>query len=234
MLSTLAAAATIGFLGSFHCALMCGPLLAAGCARGRRSTGALAYHAGRLASYAFAGALLGQLGARVAHGLASSMVPRVLALVVAALALAQGVRLMIARRATASTSTSTTTTAITTATAPIVLGVRRRRPRLGEWVASMVPRRALPLGLVTGVLPCGLLASGWVLAASTGNPAAGALAMAVFALATAPGLTASLLVTVPALRRRWSPAWQGLSWCVLAIFLALRPLVEHAACCGRR
>jgi len=220
VLSAVGAALALGLLGSFHCALMCGPLLAAGCAReGRRGRALLGYLGGRLASYAFAGAIFGALGARAAHRFSASSIQTVALLAFAALALLKGFKLLFADRAR-----------------PPLVAIRRSAPSPGlRLLASLVPRRALPLGLLTGALPCGLLAGAWILAASTGDPLGGAMLMLAFSIATAPGLLASLLLALPALRRRWSPSWQGALWCALALFVGLRPLLDHAVharCCG--
>jgi sulfite exporter TauE/SafE len=205
MSELVVAALGAGFLGSFHCAFMCGPLLAAGCAARRRD--ALPYFAGRAVAYLFAGAVFGQLGAHAAHRFSSAA--SVLTGIVAALALLHGLKLLFARRPREL----------------VPLGRRRSFD-----LASLIPRRALPLGLVTGALPCGLLASGWALAAASGHPLHGAIVMLAFSVATAPALAASLLVSLPALRRRVSPTWQGVSWCALALLLALRPLWMSGRC----
>ena len=55
-------------VGSLHCAAMCGPLacLAAGRGRNGAAFGShVAYHAGRLISYAMLGAAAGAIGAQV-------------------------------------------------------------------------------------------------------------------------------------------------------------------------
>jgi hypothetical protein len=63
----LAAAFLLGLAGSFHCAVMCGPLvLAVQTSRGRGRFGNLAYHGGRIATYAVLGAVSGLIGAAIA------------------------------------------------------------------------------------------------------------------------------------------------------------------------
>jgi hypothetical protein len=218
MSGTLSSAAALGFLGSLHCIFMCGPLLAAGAGAHARSPARarLAWFGGRLASYTLAGALFGALGEKAARYVAASAFSRVLLLAVAALALARGVSLLLTR--------------------PRSDLVRLGPPSLGErtlrFAAQLVPRRALPLGLLTGVLPCGLLAAAWALAASTSHPLRGALTLALFSLAGVPALAASQLFAsrLASLGRRFSPAWQGTLWCALALLLALRPLLEHRGC----
>lgn len=50
------------------------------------------------------------------------------------------------------------------------------------------PASTLPLGLILGLLPCGLLYTAEIAAAGTGSPLKGALAMLSFGLGTAPAL----------------------------------------------
>src|SRR5262249_21373543 len=95
----------------------------------------------------------------------------------------------------------------------------------------LVPRRALSLGLVTGALPCGLLAGAWALAAATGCVEQGALVMGAFSAATAPALGASLIAyQVPGVARiASSRRWQGALWCALAVWIVARSVLPHGA-----
>jgi sulfite exporter TauE/SafE len=105
--------------------------------------------------------------------------------------------------------------------------LRRRGPSLWSRVLARVPRRGLGLGLVTGFLPCGMLVPAWLLAASTAAPLAGAAVMTAFAFASLPGLllpVAGRRLVSRAVER--VPAQvQGLAWCLLAAWIALRPLL---------
>jgi hypothetical protein len=217
--SILAGAAVFGFLGSLHCTFMCGPLVAAGCGAGSgpsRSSAAL-YFAGRFVSYVFAGAAFGALGAHLGCWLPLPTIQAVLLCTVAAIALVKGVRLALGLGQ------------------DVERLMKLRRPsslrRAARFIASLVPRRALSLGLVTGVLPCGLLAGAWSMAAASGNPLYGALVMAIFSAATAPALGASLLVTRVAERPRLlsSSRGQGLLWCALGLWIIARSLIDHGA-----
>jgi sulfite exporter TauE/SafE len=96
-----------------------------------------------------------------------------------------------------------------------------------------LPKRGLSLGLVTGILPCGLLASAWALAAAAGDPAGGAASMAIFALGSLPGLIAPVLAGRFATRLGTSPFLHGALWCGLGLWIAARPLVAgllHHGC----
>jgi uncharacterized protein len=220
--SILAGAAAFGFLGSLHCAFMCGPLAVAGCRSGAglRPASTALYFGGRFMSYVLAGAAFGALGAHLGCFLHLDVLQRGLLAIVAGMALLKGIRLLLG---------------ILPRAAPLAkLGRPPWLRRMARAVASLVPKRALSLGLVTGVLPCGLLAGAWSLAAATGHPLRGALVMTVFSAATAPALGAALLATKLADRRRrvFSERWQGLLWCALGAWIIARSVVDHGAHVG--
>lgn len=221
LISLLASVIVLGLVGSLHCALMCGPLIGGGATAERsRSRGALRYLSGRFAGHVLAGAVMGQLGSQASGLLSRSGLQLALLLTIAAFMLLRGLRLVFSAQRT-----------------PSDLVPLRRRPersRLRAFGASLLPRRALPLGLATSVLPCGLLAAGWALAAAAAHPVHGAMVMAAFSIATAPGLVAALLVgmRIAHLARRLSPRWQGALWCALGLLVGLRPLFDRAhGCC---
>jgi sulfite exporter TauE/SafE len=66
MISFLIAALTLGFLGSFHCLGMCGPIalaLPTGKAKGLKKTGLIiSYNFGRMITYSFLGLIAGFIG----------------------------------------------------------------------------------------------------------------------------------------------------------------------------
>ncbi|RME48814.1 MAG: sulfite exporter TauE/SafE family protein, partial [Deltaproteobacteria bacterium] len=101
------------------------------------------------------------------------------------------------------------------------------------WFLDRLPKRGIGLGLVTAILPCGMLMAAWMLAIATGDPLRGALVMLLFATASLPGLL------LPLLLRRWiawnfSPRAQGVAWCLLALWLMMRPFLGmfHASMHG--
>lgn len=170
VVAALLAAAAAGLVSSPHCAAMCGPLAVAACEAPRRSESLRAgarYALGRLTSYLVTGALAGALGSGLVRALRGEGVQRAVSL-----ALAAGLALAAWR-------------VLRTRPAPALaqLGRSRARPR--------VP--AAVMGLLTGLLPCGALASGLLIAAGAGAWWSGALAMGVFATASSPGLLAVLL-----------------------------------------
>ncbi len=212
MIAALSAALVTGFLGSLHCAGMCGPLVVAGATRG----GAVAwsslggYLGGRLLSYSLVGALMGALGAHALCRLPVDAVQWTAMGLVAVFAIVRGGVLLGWWSA-----------------APLARGAARLRPAMA-WISAMVPRRGIGLGLATGILPCGMLIPAWMLAASTGAPMSGALVMAAFWAATTPGLVAPAL-GARALQLRAVPPWlQGGLWIALGVWVALRPLLNAA------
>lgn len=213
MTATLLGALALGLLGSLHCAGMCGPLVLAGATRGgATSTGSLFnYLLGRLCSYAFAGAVLGHIGERALHRLPLPTLQAVLAGVLVAFALWQGYRSLAPSRG------------------PSPFPERTRRS-FAVWVARLLPTRGLGLGLATGFLPCGLLVPAWLFAASSSSAARGALTMAAFWAATAPALVAPLLLVRLGRKHRMPTGrWaQGAGWLLLAIWLAVRPLLASS------
>lgn len=169
-------------LGSLHCAGMCGPFVAfyAGgdASRGpRRALAHVVYNGGRLASYALLGALAGTAGAAVdlAAGHFAG-VQRAAAALAGALIAAWGLGLLLRHFG-----------------APLPRLVRVPRAvqvRVSGAVQALAGRppvvRALLLGLLAVLLPCGWLYAFAITAAGTGSATGGALVMAVFWLGTLP------------------------------------------------
>jgi len=218
--SLVASVVVLGLAGGLHCAVMCGPLACtAATVEGGARRGGLRYLGGRFAGHVLAGAVFGHLGAQASRFVSRSGVQLALVLGIAALLFLRGLRLLIAERASSTL---------------VQLRVRPHRSQVGGFVASLLPRRALPLGLATSALPCGLLASAWALAAAALHPLHGAIVMAAFSVASAPGLVAALVVglRVGSVARRLSPTWQGALWCALGLAVAARPLFDHChSCC---
>lgn len=214
--AAVTSALVAGLLGSLHCAGMCGPLAVAGCSKGRGAAdGAAGYFAGRLASYATLGALVGHLG-KHAFCILPMSAAHVLTVALTALpAAARGLSLLGRKPASE-------------------LVPLRKKPRSGvlALLASLLPRRGLALGLATGVLPCGLLFTALAMAAATASPVLGAAAMAAFAIGSAPGLAVPLLGRGLAARYRLrlSPRVEGALWCALALFLAVRLALGETGC----
>jgi len=173
-------------LGSPHCAGMCGGFVAfyaGGDGRGRIRPH-LAYNGGRLISYVTLGAIAGALGAGVDHMGALAGLGRVAGILAGVVMVVWGAAALLAEAGIA----------IRLPAAPEGL----RRPltaALKSVHARPAPVRALVMGLVTTLLPCGWLYAFVAVAGGTAHPLAGALVMAVFWMGTLPvmaglGLTA--------------------------------------------
>ena len=182
----LVAGMVVGFLGSPHCVAMCGGIagaLSVALPPERRCGPAAvahhaAYSAGRIASYALAGALAGALGIAFARLLGDS---GVIALRTAAAALLVALGLSLAGWWRGLARLEALGARLWRRIAPLAARLRPGRSPLG----------AFALGTLWGWLPCGLVYSALALAAATGSAAGGALLMAGFGLGTLPALLAT-------------------------------------------
>ncbi|MDA8224351.1 MAG: sulfite exporter TauE/SafE family protein [Betaproteobacteria bacterium] len=172
----------VGWLGGVHCLGMCGGIVSAlslSAPGGRAGWGILlGYNAGRLVSYALAGALAGAVGSSAL--LLDHVLPvsRVLYALASFMLLLLGLYLAGWSRA--------------------VLGIERLGGglwlRLQPYVRHLLPVRhpgqAVLAGLVWGWLPCGLVYSVLVSALASGSAVHGALVMLAFGTGTLPNLLA--------------------------------------------
>ena len=180
LLPVLAAAFAAGLLGSAHCLGMCAGisgLFAAGASVAALKTQlplAIAYNIGRILSYAFLGVVVALIG-KTAVGAIPSLAGPIrlvsgLLIAVVGLQVAFNLRLL----------------------APVekagALIWNRLAPRAtGLLPATSVPK-ALGLGLLWGWLPCGLVYSVLLIAATTAEATSGALVMIVFGIGTMPAM----------------------------------------------
>jgi len=196
LLPLLGSALVLGLLGGGHCLGMCGGLMGALTLaippeqRGRRLRLLLAYNLGRILSYASAGLMLGLAGWAVA----SSPAALALRVVAALLLIAMGLYL------------AGWWSGLTRIEA-LGRGLWRHIQPLASRLlpVSSLPR-ALLLGALWGWLPCGLVYSTLLWAASQGNAGYSAALMLAFGLGTWPVLLATGLAAerVNALLRRRS------------------------------
>jgi sulfite exporter TauE/SafE len=183
---------TASLLGSLHCAAMCGGFA---CLYGSDSTGArsgaaqprltghVAYHGGRLAAYASLGALAGAFGASLDQFGALGGVQRTASIVTGALLLVWGAALL------AQAFNVRVLPALVSGAVPE--GAARLMGRALLLVQQRtVGVRALMLGVLTGLMPCGWLYAFVVTAAGTGSALRGAAFMTLFWLGTVPALVA--------------------------------------------
>lgn len=165
----------VGLLGGGHCVGMCGGIVGALALGGRvRWQLHLAYNVGRILSYTLAGALAGALGAA---GLLLGQPMRLfLHLLASLLLLAMGFYLLGMTRGLAWLE---------------AWGGRlwrRLQPQTRRFLPVRGVRQALPLGILWGWLPCGLVYSALATAMTAGGAAAGALCLLAFGLGTLPNL----------------------------------------------
>ncbi|WP_295482216.1 sulfite exporter TauE/SafE family protein [uncultured Pseudomonas sp.] len=195
LLPALVSALVLGLLGGGHCLGMCGGLMGALTLaippeqRARRLRLLIAYNLGRVLSYAVAGLLLGLAG----WALAGSPAVQMLRVLAALLLIAMG--LYLAGWWSGLTRIEALGRGLWRHLQPIA---SRLLP------VSSLPR-ALLLGALWGWLPCGLVYSTLLWAASQGNAVHSALLMLAFGVGTWPvllvtGLAAERVTAV--LRRR--------------------------------
>ena len=173
----------IGLLGGTHCLAMCGGIVSAltvtapGVAPDWRL--ALAYNLGRIAGYAAAGAAIGGIGSLGL--LLNDALPIQLGLYVAAnlMLLALGLYL----------SGVTGALSLTERLGGYLWA--RIQPLTRRYLPARSVAQALPLGLLWGFLPCGMVYSALALALLTGSAWRGAVLMLVFGLGTLPNLLAA-------------------------------------------
>ncbi|NNF41014.1 MAG: sulfite exporter TauE/SafE family protein [Woeseiaceae bacterium] len=190
VLPLLAAAFVTGLLGSAHCFGMCGGLsglyaVNASIASLRAQLPmAFAYNSGRILSYAFLGIVVATLGQMVVGAIPDIAAPvrfaSGLLIVIVGLQVAFGWRFL----------------------APLEKAGARIWNRIAPAAKGLLPVTSIPkalgLGLLWGWLPCGLVYSVLLLAATTADGLHGGLVMIAFGIGTLPamimtGLSASKL-----------------------------------------
>jgi len=183
----------LGFLGGFgHCVGMCTPFVllvsrrfsAPDAGRATALGAQLWYTAGRVLTYAVLGGLAGLVGGVVE--LAGSL----LGLQRAASVLAGAVLVLEAVLGLAGSGPLASTQG------------GRFFARVSTALGRRIPSHPFGLGLLLGLLPCGLLYSALIAAVSRGGPLGGALALLVFGLGTAPALLGVSLADDLLARRR--------------------------------
>ena len=234
-MTALAAAFALGFIGSGHCAAMCGPLvsfMAPTHASWRaRWTYAAGYHGGRLMVYAAIGAIAGAIGqVAVVAGLG-----QVLAVATGGLLIWSAVGVMHPRWWSGAGARA----------AGIATTLLRR---FRGWTIAHRLGGPVTSGAINGLLPCGLVYGAVAAAVGLGTSIDGVAFMLAFGLGTAPallalGLSRGLLAWVLPVRvRRLAP----LALAVVGILLIVRGLAgpvmqahadgpgAHVAHSGRR
>lgn len=163
------AALLLGFAGSLHCVGMCGPLMLALPESSHWATTRLLHQAGRLTMYTLFGALMGAFGQTlVAVGLQQWLAVLSGAFMLLFLAWPAGMKMPpFTHRWTAYI----------------------KRP-FHHWMTKKTKSSFFMLGVLNGILPCGLVYMALSASLAVGSIWKGALFMWVFGLATAPALLA--------------------------------------------
>ena len=179
----VSAALVTGLLGSAHCLGMCGGISglfavnASITSMKQQLPRAITYNAGRIATYAILGIVVAMLGKSAVGSIPDLAAPVRLAsgllIILVGLQVAFGWRLL---------------------SFVENVGARLWR-RVAPAAKGLVPvenlLQALGLGLIWGLLPCGLVYSVLLLAATTTEPSSGALVMIAFGLGTMPAMVAT-------------------------------------------
>jgi sulfite exporter TauE/SafE len=175
---TMLSVTWFSFVMSWHCSIMCGPLVCAklvGRSIGRGATwyATSLYNLGRITSYVSAGAAVGVLSGEVSAQMAGLLpgAGSIVTLLFAVVLVVQGISLIMNREIVWSIEIVTRL-----ASKLMVLSGRWRRLGFGFFA----------FGLITALLPCMTLASALAAAGMTGNGAEGALVMLGFVLGTLP------------------------------------------------
>lgn len=171
----ITAAIVLGLIGSFHCIGMCGPIAVAlpvsNKSWGLKISGTILYNVGRAITYGLMGAVFGVLGEGIQLGGLQSWV-----------SIAMGVIM------------------ITTVLFPVLFRNTRFLDRYIYGYVDKLKNQLAPLfrnsslgslffiGLLNGLLPCGLVYVALAGAIATGGVASGAMFMFVFGLGTLPML----------------------------------------------
>lgn len=190
MIALVTSVLAASFVGSAHCAAMCGGFVgfvARAQGSARPWVGPLAWQGGRLAGYLALGALAGLLGAGLERAGAWLGIHRAAAIVSGALMIAWGVWTLVGLRRGVTTPPGGAT---------LHRGIGRLLRLLGHWPPAL---RATVLGLATALLPCGFLWAFVATAAATGDATNGALVMLAFWAGTLPALAGVALLARRAL-----------------------------------
>lgn len=206
-------AAMLGFAGSLHCVGMCGPIaLSVPAASGSgvsRMGGLFTYFLGKTITYIVLGMLFGLLGQQL-----------VLAGFQQALSLVLGIAMLLFALVTIFKPALFHYNQLT-----VLIG-NKLAPIMGSFVGRRTYASSLVLGMLNGLLPCGLVYVAISAATATGSMMHAAAFMGVFGVATMPLMLSLVLFTAQLglgyrnQVRKWLPAFTA----IVAVLLILRGL----------
>jgi sulfite exporter TauE/SafE len=169
-------ALALGFVGSLHCLGMCGPIVVVLPVKsgtgGRFLAGRVLYNLGRAATYGLLGAAVGIIGQAVA-----------LAGYQQILGITAGSLMILGVLLPSKSFSRVVPQAFMT-------GLAALKTRLGALLGSDAFSSLFLIGVLNGLLPCGLVYSALAASLAAGGPAQGALYMALFGVGTMPAMFA--------------------------------------------
>jgi sulfite exporter TauE/SafE len=196
LLGILFTAGMMGFVGGPHCVAMCGGLCAAMNPSASPQT-ALCFHAGRICGYTALGGIVAGSMSLLAWLTQHSSIVRPIWQGVHLLSLGLGLMLLVTARspqwlmhASQQQWRKLRTVLSPQHATPILLQPTKQRSTQPHLPSAPSIRRLFITGALWALMPCGLLHAALLIAALTGSPARGALAMLSFAV----GSSASLLL----------------------------------------
>jgi uncharacterized protein len=168
-----------GFLGSMHCIGMCGPLAMSVPVKNSLWNSISLYQLGRLMSYATLGASVGLIG----WAISSSGFQNYLSIVSGALIITMVLLPVVLKK------TGSAYTFHIAAVFPKPL-----KNALGKLYKQKTDAAALGIGILNGLLPCGLVYYALAGALAMGNVYLSSVYMLLFGIGTLPALTAIMIV----------------------------------------
>jgi sulfite exporter TauE/SafE len=172
MTTIMLAAFTMGLLGSFHCVGMCGPLALSlplsSDSLWAKFSGGLLYNAGRVVTYSFFGLLFGVIGKSVALFGFQQWLSVILGILII-------IFVILPKRVAFFNNNNF-----------VLKYLERLRSALGRLFSIKNYSSLFSIGLLNGLLPCGLVYMAAAAAVATGNVLNSIFFMAFFGLGTLP------------------------------------------------
>lgn len=172
MVQLITAAMAMGMLGSFHCVGMCGPLALSlplsSNSLWAKFSGAFLYNAGRIVTYAAFGTVFGLIGSSVAMFGYQQWLSVIMGIAIIVL-------VVLPKRITALKSNNA-----------VMVFFERLRAGLGKLFFKKGYSSLFAIGLLNGLLPCGLVYMAAAGAVATGDTQNSVLFMVFFGLGTLP------------------------------------------------
>ncbi len=187
-LSNVWAPLMLGFAGSLHCVGMCGPLILAlplaAAARIQVLRQMMVYHVGRITTYMALGVVFGILG----KGMVIAGFQQIISIAAGILMISMAFVTWRFER-------------LLLALPGFGVFTKKVQKSIGERMRANPGRATFSMGLLHGLLPCGMVYAALAGAISSGGTVGGAVFMAIFGMATLP-----LLLSVSVLGRSFSVA----------------------------